>query len=173
MPTLSTTKDPVSAVRRSSNHTSTLSYTGAMPHSEHDGPLVKRQRTTAVAKRQSASTRGSAIFAPFRVRCSLSGCGDTMLTTRTDRRARISHRSPIQLDPFGQNHLPNHNLRWPIPPDIRSQARTQSRLHHTTSNACRYYRDLLVEEEGLCRLGRQQQWRCARALDLRARKESG
>ncbi|KAB5535229.1 WD domain-containing protein [Coniochaeta sp. 2T2.1] len=37
-----------------------------MPHSDHDGPLVKRQRTTAVAKRQPASTRGSAIFAPFR-----------------------------------------------------------------------------------------------------------
>lgn len=39
-----------------------------MPHSDHDGPLVKRQKTKAVVKRQVAPRHGSTIFAPFRVR---------------------------------------------------------------------------------------------------------
>ncbi|TPX12015.1 uncharacterized protein E0L32_007318 [Thyridium curvatum] len=38
-----------------------------MPHSEHDGPLIKRQRLHAAATKVSPSgSRGSNIFAPFR-----------------------------------------------------------------------------------------------------------
>ncbi|KAI0022751.1 WD domain-containing protein [Xylariomycetidae sp. FL0641] len=37
-----------------------------MPHSEQDGPLVKRQRLDAVAKPKPSKTRHSKIFAPFR-----------------------------------------------------------------------------------------------------------
>jgi hypothetical protein len=39
----------------------------AMPHSEPDRPLVKRQKTDA-GKSQPKRKQGSAIFAPYRVR---------------------------------------------------------------------------------------------------------
>ncbi|KAI2624145.1 WD domain-containing protein [Hypoxylon sp. NC1633] len=37
-----------------------------MPHSEHDGPLVKRQKLTSVAKSKPALSEHSRIFAPYR-----------------------------------------------------------------------------------------------------------
>ncbi|KAI0889031.1 WD domain-containing protein [Annulohypoxylon maeteangense] len=37
-----------------------------MPHSEHEGRLVKRQKLNAVAKPQSSSSQQSRIFAPYR-----------------------------------------------------------------------------------------------------------
>ncbi|KAI1461286.1 WD domain-containing protein [Annulohypoxylon moriforme] len=37
-----------------------------MPHSEHEGPLVKRQKLNSVAKPQSSASQQSRIFAPYR-----------------------------------------------------------------------------------------------------------
>ncbi|KAI1450333.1 WD domain-containing protein [Annulohypoxylon stygium] len=37
-----------------------------MPHSEHEGPLVKRQKLNSIAKPQSSSSQQSRIFAPYR-----------------------------------------------------------------------------------------------------------
>ncbi|KAI1095779.1 WD domain-containing protein [Rostrohypoxylon terebratum] len=37
-----------------------------MPHSEHEGPLVKRQKLNSVAKPPSSSSQQSRIFAPYR-----------------------------------------------------------------------------------------------------------
>lgn len=39
-----------------------------MPHSEPEGPLVKRQKLNVAAKASAAAKQGSRIFAPFRVR---------------------------------------------------------------------------------------------------------
>ncbi|KAI2473032.1 WD domain-containing protein [Annulohypoxylon bovei var. microspora] len=37
-----------------------------MPHSEHEGPLVKRQKLNSIAKSQSSASQQSRIFAPYR-----------------------------------------------------------------------------------------------------------
>jgi hypothetical protein len=37
------------------------------PHASSDGPLVKRQKTSTLAKRPKATDNASRIFAPFRV----------------------------------------------------------------------------------------------------------
>ncbi|KAI1386472.1 WD domain-containing protein [Hypoxylon trugodes] len=37
-----------------------------MPHSEHEGPLVKRQKTDSVARPKSSTSQQSRIFAPYR-----------------------------------------------------------------------------------------------------------
>lgn len=42
-----------------------------MPHSEPEGPLVKRQKLNVAAKASAAAKQGSRIFAPFRVRYNL------------------------------------------------------------------------------------------------------
>ncbi|GJC94196.1 WD repeat domain-containing protein [Colletotrichum higginsianum] len=42
-----------------------------MPHSENDGPLVKRQKLTVVSKSATATRQSSRIFAPFRITTSV------------------------------------------------------------------------------------------------------
>lgn len=70
----------------------------------------------------------------------------------TDRRPCLSHKRSLHRAPARKDYLPNHNLCRPLPPDIRSQARTQPRLHHTAPDARGYFCDTGMEEGCIRRL---------------------
>ena len=68
-----------------------------------------------------------------------------VLTILLDCRISIFHLCTIYCHSTRQDHLPNHHLRRPLPPNLRSQARPQPRLPHSSTNALRYHRHPRME----------------------------
>lgn len=121
------------------------------------GPVTKRQKTQSNGETSSASlVRQSKIFAPFRV-----SSNDAITYLRTadsmaDCWSSVAYRRSLYYTSPRQEYLPNHNLRRPLSPNLRSQARTQPCLYNSTADTRGYHCDCGMEEGRICSLVKSQ-----------------
>jgi len=140
--------------------------------SASSGPVVKRQRTRHEGEKHVATQiRQSKIFAPFRV--SFHSATKHLRTTdfMIDCWPCVAYKCTIYSTPARQNDLPDHNLSRPLSPNVRPQARTQSRLHNSTANPRGDYCDSSMEQGRLCSLVKLQERTRARRVGIPAREK--
>jgi hypothetical protein len=89
-----------------------------------------------------------------------------------DSRPCLSHRRPLHIAPARQDDVPNYHLGRPLTSDVRSQARSESCIHHETANTRRHYCDARMEESCICSLGWPEERLFMRGVGLPARKKS-
>ena len=149
-----------------------------MPDRAVTGPVSKRQKTESNGKEGSAPlVRQSKIFAPFRVSSSaivkafFLVC--TRLTPTSDSRPCIADWRSFHVASARKDYLPNHNLGRALPPDIRSQAWSQPRLHNAPADARRHHRNASMEEGCVCGLVWPKEQISAWHMGFPARKEGG
>jgi len=120
-----------------------------------DYRAAKRQRITNSTHDQQGVPR---IFAPFRVRTSRISrhCQCSTKLYLTDHRPRLSHYCPLHLASIRQDHFPDHHLRRPQSPNLRSPQRPEPYLLNATADACRYHSHLRLEGPNFRGMGREE-----------------
>lgn len=139
--------------------------------SASSGPVVKRQKRRDSEKHVASQIRQSKIFAPFRV--SFHSATKHLRTTddMTDRWPCFAYKCSLHSAPTRQDDLPDHYLGRPLSPNVRPQARTQSRLHNSTPNPRGDYCNSSMEQGRLCSLVKLQERRRVRRVGIPAREK--